>query len=406
VLGVRAGHAFDGERFRSDGVTVLIEDGRITAVLEPGAAAPDGCRTLDLPGATLLPGLIDSHVHLCGDSGPGALDRLPEFDDEALDTVIAASLAAHLATGVTTVRDLGDRRWAALDWRDRGGTAVAAFPRPAISAAGPPLTSRRGHCWNMGGEVSGPAEIRAAVRARADRGADTVKVMASGGLMTAGTDVLRCQFTDDELRLMVDTAHDAGLPITAHAHGLPAVEQAVAAGVDGIEHASCFTDDGIAISDATLDALAAGRVAVCPTLGRDPSATPPPRVLELERRTGATWEVRLALVHRMYRAGVVLVSGSDGGINPNKRHGLLPSAVVDLVDAGLTVAAALATGTSVAARVCGVGGRKGRLAVGHDADLLLVDGDLRTDPTALHRVAAVLLAGRPIPGSAAAFPAF
>jgi imidazolonepropionase-like amidohydrolase len=208
--------------------------------------------------------------------------------------------------------------------------------------------------------------------------------------------VLRCQFTADELRLMVDTAHEAGLPITAHAHGLPAVEQAVAAGVDGIEHASCFTNHGLDLPDATRDALAAAAIAVCPTLGRHPHMTPPPQVLEIERRTGSTWEARLALVDRMYRAGVVLVSGSDGGINPNKAHGLLPGAVTDLVDAGLPVEAALATATSSAARVCGWGGRKGRLAVGLDADVLLVDGDLRTEPAALHRIAAILLAGHPV----------
>jgi imidazolonepropionase-like amidohydrolase len=396
VLAVRAGHAFDGDRFLPGGVTLLVEDGRITAVDGPAAPVPDGFQLLDLPRSTLLPGLLDTHVHLCADSGAAALDRLPEFDDDALDAVIATSLARHLATGVTAVRDLGDRRWAALAWRDRAGLAAAAFPRPAISASGPPLTSRRGHCWNMGGEVSGPAEIRAAIRDRAARAVDTVKVMASGGLMTAGTDVLGCQFTADELHLMVDAAHAAGLPITAHAHGLRAVQQAVAAGVDGIEHASCLTDHGLDLPDATLDALAAAGTAVCPTLGRDPTVSPPPRVLEIERQSGSTWEGRLALVDRMYRAGVVLVSGSDGGISPNKAHGLLPGAVLDLVDAGLPVDAALATATSTAARVCGFGTRKGRLAAGFDADLLLVDGDLRTAPAALHRVAVIVLAGRPV----------
>src|SRR4051812_41738097 len=139
VLAVRAGHAFDGDRFSPDGVTLFVEDGRITAVDGPRAPVPDGSQLLDLPRATVLPGLLDTHVHLCADSGAGALDRLPEFDDDALDAVIATSLARHLATGVTAVRDLGDRRWAALEWRNGAGAAAAAFPRPAISASGPPL---------------------------------------------------------------------------------------------------------------------------------------------------------------------------------------------------------------------------------------------------------------------------
>jgi imidazolonepropionase-like amidohydrolase len=396
VLAVRAGKGFDGERLVPDGLTVLLDGGRITAVRPVGAPVPDGYRLVDLPHATLLPGLIDTHVHLCGDSRAGALDRLAEYDDATLDGVIARSLAEHLATGVTTVRDLGDRRWAALHWRDRAGAAAEAFPRPTIVASGPPVTSRRGHCWNMGGEVSGPAEIRAAIRERARRGVSVVKVMASGGLMTAGTDVLACQFSDDDLRLLVSTAHDVGLAVTAHAHPLVAVEQAVAAGVDGIEHISCLTTHGVDTPDALLDALAAGQVAVCPTLGRDSSAAPPPQVLDLERRIGSTWEVRLAQTERMYRAGLVLVSGSDGGISANKAHGLLPDAVTDLVDAGIPVAAALATATSVAARACGLGDRKGRVAAGYDADLLLVDGDVAADPGALHRVHTVVLAGRPL----------
>lgn len=394
MLAVRTGKGFDGERLVPDGLTVLVDGGRITAVQPLAAPVPEGYRLVDRPHATLLPGLIDTHVHLCGDSRTGALDRLGEYDDGELDGVIAQALARQLATGVTTVRDLGDRRWAALHWRDRATAAAEAFPRPTITASGPPITSRRGHCWNMGGEVSGPAEIRAAVRDRARRGVSVVKVMASGGLMTVGTDVLSCQFTDDDLRLIVSASHDAGLAVTAHAHALVAVEQAVAAGVDGIEHISCLTERGVDTPESLLDALAAGRVAVCPTLGRDPSAAPPPQVLELERRIGATWEVRLAQAERMHRAGVVLVSGSDGGINANKAHGLLPGAVTDLVDAGIPVAAALATATSVAARVCGLGDRKGRLATGYDADLLLVDGDVGADPSALHRVETVVLAGR------------
>ncbi len=113
------------------GALVLVEDGAIVAV-EPGAApAPAGCPVTDLAGATLMPGLIDTHVHLCGDSGPRALDQLPDLDDDELDAVVTASLAVQLAAGVTAVRDLGDARWAVADrhrGRDAGPTVVAAGP--------------------------------------------------------------------------------------------------------------------------------------------------------------------------------------------------------------------------------------------------------------------------------------
>src|SRR4051794_307108 len=170
----RASRAFDGERVVPCGALVLVSGSTILAV-EPGsAAAPSDCPVTELPGATLLPGLVDTHVHLCADAGPRALDQLSELDSDAVDGIITTSLRRHLAAGVTTVRDLGDADWAVVD-RHRG-----AGPGPTVVAAGPPLTSPGGHLWWMGGEVSGVEQLRRAVRERADRGADVVKIMASG----------------------------------------------------------------------------------------------------------------------------------------------------------------------------------------------------------------------------------
>jgi imidazolonepropionase-like amidohydrolase len=164
--------------------------------------------------------LIDTHVHLCGDSGPRALDQLCELSPEQLADVITDAFRVHLDTGTTTVRDLGDVDFAVLDRRDD-------LDGPTVAAAGPPITSVAGHCAVMGGEVAGVDEITAAVRERADRGTDLVKVTTSGGAMSMNTDVTKCQFTVAELRAAVDEAHRRGLPITAHAHALPAVEMCV-----------------------------------------------------------------------------------------------------------------------------------------------------------------------------------
>src|SRR6266536_34129 len=358
MLAVRAGRAFDGERAIPGGALVLTDGGRIVGI-EPGSAdPPDGWSLVELPGATLLPGLIDTHVHLCGDSRMGALDRLPGYSDQELTGVIEQALAAQLAAGVTSVRDLGDRRWSALEWRDRMA-ADGVTGSPTIVASGPPITSPAGHCWHMGGEAHDAEELRKAVRERANRRADIVKVMASGGATTPGTDVLACQFQLDELRLVVEEAHALGLPVTAHAHGLPAVRQAISAGVDGIEHCSCLTASGMEVSDELLEALAARQIQVCPTLGKTGDAAPPPALAEI-----------------------------------------IPEAVIDLVSAGLPPAAALASATSVAARACGLGERKGRLRAGYDADLLLVDGDPLTDITALRRVSTVVAGGSRVGGQA------
>src|SRR5690606_30736050 len=151
-----------------------------------------------------LPGLIDMHVHLCADGMDGALDRLEHLGEDELADVVTAVLDQHLRAGVTTVRDLGDRRYIVVDRRAsravHGDLAnLGGVAEPTVLTAGPPITIPGGHCWNMGGETTGPEELRAAVRDRADHGVDVVKIMASGGAMTAGTDILACQFTVAEL---------------------------------------------------------------------------------------------------------------------------------------------------------------------------------------------------------------
>jgi imidazolonepropionase-like amidohydrolase len=217
--------------------------------------------------------------------------------------------------------------------------------------------------------------------------------MASGGAMTPGTDVGACQFADEELRFAVDESHRAGLAITAHAHALIAVRQAIDAGVDGIEHCTCVGPNGLEMPDDVLQLLAERRIAVCPTLGNVPGATPPPRVQEFLVRYNMTESDRINAFARAHAAGVLIISGDDAGIGPGKRHGVGPEPVIQLQQGGVPTPDALATATSIAADVCGVGATKGRLRAGHDADVLLVYGDATADTTALRSVAAVVVAG-------------
>jgi imidazolonepropionase-like amidohydrolase len=390
--GYRAPRAFDGERFLDGGALVLVEDGVIAGVEPAGAAAPEGCPVTDVPGGTLLPGLVDTHVHLCGDGGPRALDQIPELDPAELDAVVTAAEQATLRAGVTTVRDLGDHHWTVLERAGRDGV------RPTVVAAGPPITSPRGHCWSMGGETVGVEALRRAVRERAERGAGVVKVMASGGVLTPGTDVTACQFTLEELRALVDEAHRLGLPVTAHAHGLPAVERSLAAGVDGIEHCSCLTATGPRLPAELGAALSATGTCVCPTVGFVPGIDPPPHVRARMQAVGATVEQHLPHVAELYRAGVTLLAGTDAGVGPPKPHGQVAQAVADLVDrCAVPLAEALTAATARAARACGLGSSTGRLAAGYDADLLLVDGDVTIDVTALQRPRAVVSRGREVP---------
>ena len=144
------------------GALVLVEGGMIVGVEPATAAVPSGCVVTHFPGGTLLPGLVDAHVHLCGDGGPRALDQLPDLDATALDELIERALDLQLRAGVTAVRDLGDIGWAVVDRHDRQAVHIVA--------AGPPITRPGGHCANMGGAVSGADELVAAVDERVARG--------------------------------------------------------------------------------------------------------------------------------------------------------------------------------------------------------------------------------------------
>jgi imidazolonepropionase-like amidohydrolase len=389
MLAIRARRIFDGTRVVDGAGTVFVDGGRIVGVEPAAADVPADCRVLDHPQATVLPGLVDVHVHLLADSAPGALDRLAGYSAEDCDRVIEETLRVNLATGVTTVRDLGDRNYAVLGWRSRhAGAAV-----PTIVASGPPITTPRGHCWNMGGEAVGPDALRAAVRERAARGVDVVKVMASGGAMTAGTVMAQGQYGVDDLTVIVTEAHDLGLTVTAHAHPLTAIRDAIAAGVDGIEHCTFITAEGMRFAPDVVATLAERQIAVCPTLGNAPGAVPPPQLMDLLHRSGLTVESRNERIAALRDAGVRLVSGTDGGINPGKPHGVLPHGIAQLVRGGMAPADALASATSVAAGACGLGHRKGRVQPGYDADLLIVDGDPLADIDALTRVDTVILNG-------------
>lgn len=397
MLAVRADRAFDGERFLADGATVLVDGGRIVGVEGRHCEVPTGCEVRQFDDATVLPGLIDTHVHLVADSNDGALDRVSTYDAGELDAVIDDALARQVAAGVTTVRDLGDLSWCVVERRDRQRPTDLT---PTIVASGPPITSVGGHCHFLGGEVNGTEALGRAVRERSERGVDVIKVMASGGFNTPGTKVDEPQFREDELGVLVDQAHAAGLPVVVHAHALTAVEQVIDEGVDGIEHFSCMTAAGMQHTDRVLERVAAAGTPVSLTMGIAPAfaATPPPAIAAILAERGLSVPMMLAqrrqAQERVCCSGVRLLCGTDAGIARGKPHGILPQSVAEHVDRGLTLPLALAGATSFAAEACGLVATKGRLRAGYDADLLVVAGNVAADVAALMRPVHVVLRGR------------
>jgi imidazolonepropionase-like amidohydrolase len=370
--------------------SVVVADGAITAVHGPAEPVPAGASVIDLSGLTLMPGLVDAHLHLCFDATGDPIGHLAVTGDNALLEEMAGAARRALRAGVTTVRDLGDRGYLALDLRDRGPGRNAG-PLPAIVAAGPPITTPGGHCHFLGGAASGKAALRAAVRERAERGVDVIKVMASGGNMTPGSLAHEPQFTAESLRAIVDEAHCHGLPVTAHAHSARSIADAVNAGVDGIEHATFMTADGIDAPEALIRAIAAQRIAVGWTVGRDPGPDAPVYP-QIARRMASLGAAR----RRLYESGAVLVPGSDAGVSPAKPHDVLPYAPEDLAAAGMSPAEILWAMTSRAAQGCGLGHRKGRIAPGFDADIIAIDGNPLEDLAAIRRLRAVYSGGRAV----------
>lgn len=371
----------------------LVVDGPVIVAAGPreelSAARPanEVAEVVDLGDVTVLPGLIDIHQHLCFDASDDPVGHLAARSDDAVLDAMRAAASRALAAGITTVRDLGDRGYLALTLRDRIRDDLE--PGPRILAAGPPLTVTGGHCWYLGGEADGPDGLRAAVRDRAARGVDLVKVMVTGGFLTpTGGAPYESQYTLEELRAIVDEARRWGLPVAAHAHGGQGIVDALRAGVDSIEHCSFVGADGIEPPPGALEALARSGVTISLTAAMVSGPAPPPEMLKLR-------DAIVANVRELRRLGAQLVLSSDAGIAPNKPHDALPCGVEGFAAlVGLMPHEVLAQVTSGAARACGLGGVTGTLEAGRDADLLAVAGNPLEDLSAITAVRAVYARGR------------
>ncbi|WP_226358639.1 amidohydrolase family protein [Pseudonocardia sp. ICBG601] len=337
--------------------------------------------------STIMPGLIDAHVHLVFHGGPNILDTLyAEDDDTQLEQKMVKRAQKLLRAGVTTAQDLGDRNGLARRVRNLITSGEALGPR--LLTAGAPLTVREGHCWFLGGVVDGEQEIRDRIRLLAAHGVDTVKIMASGGQLTPGPYAMwDPQFTLAELRAAVDEAHGNGLRIAAHAHSAAAIALAVEAGVDTIEHATWLVEgpDWDPRPEVAQQMAEQGTV-LCHASSNDWRG--------LATKVGEAWARQLVgRVAWFDEYGVTQISGTDAGVTDFAGSA---TAVARFAEYGFSSGKAVEIGTISGAKALGLSHVTGSLVPGLAADLLIVDGNVLSDLSAITRPRLVISQGRHI----------
>ncbi|MFY9742922.1 MAG: amidohydrolase family protein [Candidatus Sulfotelmatobacter sp.] len=395
TVAIRAGHVLDVKtgKLLSD-QTIIIEDGKIAGMgPSAGMKVPAGAPMIDLPHATVLPGLIDAHVHLTMD---------PKFGYEELGISVprqtltgAKNARITLQAGFTTVRNVAADGYSDVALRD--AINAGDVPGPRMLVSGPPLGITGGHAdenllpfaYHAKSEsiCDSPWACRAQVRENIKYGADLIKIMASGGVLSKGDDPQASQFTLEEMKAIVDEAHRLGRKVAAHAHGAQAILWASEAGVDSIEHGSYIDDAGIAEmkKDGTY---------LVPTLYLgdwmldNAGLTHLPDFL-LVKAKAVIPAARKNIAHA-FASGVKVAFGTDAAVYP---HGLNAHEFAVMVKLGLTPLQAIQASTINAADLLGWSGKVGTLQPGAWGDVIAVDGDPLQDVTILQNVKFVMKGG-------------
>jgi imidazolonepropionase-like amidohydrolase len=381
---VRAGLVYDGTPSAARAnATLVIEDGRIASLGEPSEPR-DGDRTLR--AACVVPGLINSHAHLEVNGEPDFqtlfLIRTPT--ERTLDAARHARLA--LEAGVTTLRDLGGSESNAMAVRD--AVARGEHPGPTIVAAGRAICMTGGHGFFLGREADGPWDVRKAVREQRKAGADCIKLIATGGVLTKGAVPGQDQLSEDEMRAAIVEASTHGMRVAAHAIGTNGIKNALRAGVTSIEHGHLLDDEAIGLfleRGAYLVPTLAAVVCIYENIagGKQPDY--------VVRKATEIYEHAGANITKAWRAGVTIAGGSDAGTPYNYHQNYAYEVELMVRMLGMTPQQALTAATATAAELLGVDA--GVLAPGRPADLLLLDGDAGADARALRSPQAVIKGG-------------
>jgi imidazolonepropionase-like amidohydrolase len=373
---------------RRDGWTVLVRDDRIDWIGPAGATPAFEGERIDGTGWTVLPGLVDCHVHLCADAGADFAGQLSS-DSPPLGTLRALQgCDALMRAGVTTVRDCGGHSNIAIEL----GRAIRAglVEGPDIVAAGRVITMTGGHCHYIGREADGPDAVRHAVRAEIKAGASVIKAMATGGVLTPGVSPEQVALVAAELSVIVEEAHNAGKRVACHAIGNAGIKNALRAGVDSVEHAIHLDDEAVELLHGTGAFVVPTLVALEEEIAAGEAGKVAGWLFEKAKRER---DAHRASCRSVIESGAKMAVGTDSG-TPFNPHGRVWRELELLVELGLTPARALVAATRLGAQCLGLSQTIGTLEAGKRADLLAVEGNPLDDLRTLRRVRLVSKAGR------------
>lgn len=367
---LRNGVLIDGTgRGVEAGVSILIEGSSIKKIARPGEyISPGPAEEIDLQGRCVLPGLIDAHTHLCCDGGPDPMSQVIRDSTAMVALRALRNAQVHLAAGVTACRDLGAKDYVDIDLKRAIQSGLVVGPRLWVS--GKCITMTGGHGHFIGREANGVEDCRRAAREQIKAGADIIKVMATGGVVTEGTDPGAPQLTEEELRAAIEEGHKAGKRTAAHAHGTEGIKNALRAGTDTLEHGTFMDEEG-------LDLLLRSGSFYVPTLSpiraiydnRHRGDIPSYIVGKVERCI----EAQLRTFEKVRRAGIRIAAGSDLGMPYNPAGEGLFKELECLVEAGMSPEEAILAATATAAELLKANGEVGTVEVGKKADLLIVE---------------------------------